>query len=217
MKYIHFIRHGETLMNRKHRHQGPDELLTEKGIKQAGKVALSLRDWEIDTLVSSPFTRARQTAEIIATELDLPISIASSVKEFIRPNALYGKPHHSLASFVYLFKLFTNRDNPRWDNDGAENMFTIRNRIIDAKVLIASTPGTHIAIVSHAIFIDMFVQSVCADRSLSFREFARALLAAKKLPNTGIVTFQVDDTAPPQTCNWWIQTDQTNKNYLRTR
>ena len=78
-------------------------------------------------------------------------------------------------------------------------MFDIRNRIIDAKRFIAELEGDTIVVVSHAIFIDMFVQSVCADRSLDLREFVGALFGAKKLPNTGIVAFELDENAPQET------------------
>ncbi len=42
--------------------------LTMKGRKRTQKVAMKLRDWidEVDLIVSSPFTRARQTAELVS-------------------------------------------------------------------------------------------------------------------------------------------------------
>jgi len=42
--------------------------LTMKGRKRTQKVAMQLRDWleEVDLIVSSPFTRARQTAELVS-------------------------------------------------------------------------------------------------------------------------------------------------------
>lgn len=42
--------------------------LTLKGRKRVQKVGIKLRDWisEVDMIVSSPFTRARQTAEILS-------------------------------------------------------------------------------------------------------------------------------------------------------
>jgi phosphohistidine phosphatase len=42
--------------------------LTMKGRKRTQKVAMQLRDWfeDIDLIVSSPFTRARQTAELVS-------------------------------------------------------------------------------------------------------------------------------------------------------
>ena len=217
MKHIYFVRHGETLKNRGHVHQGPEEPLTELGRKQAAAVAIELKKKGIDTVVTSPFVRARETAAIIADELEVSFSVTESVKEFRRPDPLYGSSHYSLASLNYIWRLFLNRANDDWDDHGAENMFAIRNRIIDAKRFLAQAEGERIAVVSHAIFIDMFTQAVCADRSLQFKEFLGGLFGAKKLPNTGVVAFQLDETAPPETCNWWLLAEDTNEHYLKYR
>ena len=202
-------------MNRKHMHQGPEEPLTEKGQKQALEVAIALKKKEVDALMCSPFVRARNTAEIIGGELDIPLIVDESVREFRRPDSLYGKPHYSLHSLAYMWKLYRHREDDTWDDGGAENMFAVRNRIVDAKKAIAKVTGKKVVVVSHAIFIDMFVQSVCADRTLSFNEFVSAVLGAKKLPNTGVITFEIDDTAPPETCNWWMVASETNEQYLK--
>lgn len=203
LKRVYFVRHAETLANRKHIHQGPDEVLSEKGRAQAKAVAKTLQAYGIDALASSPFVRARETAEIIGEELDLPHTIIDGVEEFRRPTALYGHSHFSLGSIKYIWSLYWHRADPEWDNDGAENLFQVRNRILEAQDNIAALNGQCVAIVSHAIFIDMFTQMVCADRDLKLREFIHGLLLAKKLDNTGIVAFDVDQNAPGGTCRWW--------------
>ena len=217
MKYVYFVRHGQTQKNVSHIHQGPEEPLTAIGKEQAEAVAQTLQQKRIDTLVTSSFVRAVETAGIIGETLDLPLQKTESVKEFRRPMPLYGRSHYSLASLAYIMRLYLHRTDPHWDDHGAENMFAVRNRIVDAKKFIAGLPGERIAVVSHAIFIDMFVQAVCADRSLELKEFVSALLGAKKLPNTGIVAFSLDENAPQETCNWWLMRDETDEGYLRYR
>lgn len=217
MKQVYFVRHGQTLKNTQHIHQGPEEPLTEAGKKQAHQVALHLKKKDIDTLITSPFVRAMETASIISDELGVPLSQADCVKEFRRPDPLYGQPHYSLSSLKYIWALFWHRNDEAWNDHGAENMFHVRNRIIDTKRFIASLEGERIVVVSHAIFIDMFTQAVCADRSLKLKEFVMAMLGAKKLPNTGIVSFQLDENAPQETCNWWLVTEETNEHYLKYR
>ncbi|KAF0155901.1 MAG: hypothetical protein FD159_1939 [Syntrophaceae bacterium] len=65
MKLI-LIRHGETLWNKEGRIQGTSDIeLSEAGIEQARRLALSLKDSEIDAIHASPLKRAYQTAEII--------------------------------------------------------------------------------------------------------------------------------------------------------
>ena len=60
------IRHGETLWNKEGRVQGISDIeLSETGIEQARKLALSLKDFDIGAIHASPLKRAYQTAEII--------------------------------------------------------------------------------------------------------------------------------------------------------
>jgi broad specificity phosphatase PhoE len=60
------IRHGETLWNREGRIQGTSDIeLSETGIRQAEKLAWSLRDAAIGAVHASPLKRAYRTAEIV--------------------------------------------------------------------------------------------------------------------------------------------------------
>lgn len=63
---ILLIRHGETIANAKGILQGhsPGKLNT-KGIKQAEKVGITLKDNDIDLIISSDLERSRHTADII--------------------------------------------------------------------------------------------------------------------------------------------------------
>ncbi len=80
------MRHGETIFNRIYgatrRDPGiRDPRLTDRGRSQALAAADSLADEGIERLISSPYTRALQTAEIIADVLDLPIAVDTMVCE----------------------------------------------------------------------------------------------------------------------------------------
>ncbi len=209
MKRVYFIRHGETLANRRHIHQGPDEALSEKGREQAAELAKWLKDKNIDTLVASPFVRARETAEIVEKELGIAHETISSVVEFRRPDYIYGKSHFSIGSILYVWNLFWHQNEPAWKDDGAENMFAVRNRILDAKRDIEALPGQNIAVVTHAIFMDMFAEMVCAERPLKVQEFIQGLIFAKKTSNTGLIEFSIDENAPNGTCKWWVK-DRVN-------
>jgi len=60
------IRHGETLWNKEKKVQGlTDIALSDIGIMQAKRLALSLKDHPVETIYASPLKRACQTAEII--------------------------------------------------------------------------------------------------------------------------------------------------------
>lgn len=192
MKHIYFIRHGETLKNLGYVHQGPEEPLTERGRKQVQQVIAYLQDQRIDTLVSSNYLRARQTAEMIGEVIGLPCAIEPSVREFGRPLSLYGHNHYSFASFRYLLTLYRHRLDLLWDNDGAENLANIRERVQDARLMLESLPGERIAVVSHRIFMSMFTETVCSDKPLSLLRFLLAIVNRRRIPNTGILHFTCD-------------------------
>lgn len=64
---IYLIRHGETDWNLEGRLQGREDIpLNEKGREQAAFSGRALRDSNIRLVLTSPLSRARETAEIIA-------------------------------------------------------------------------------------------------------------------------------------------------------
>ncbi|QEO10594.1 histidine phosphatase family protein [Protaetiibacter larvae] len=72
-----FIRHGQTDWNRDGRLQGSSDVpLNETGREQARAAERMLTDWPWDAVVSSPLSRARETAQIIADGLGLPLGPA---------------------------------------------------------------------------------------------------------------------------------------------
>ena len=88
---LYFVRHGESLANVNGTAAGAedDSPLTENGLRDAQTVAREITrrvkagELHIDTIVSSPLQRARQTAEIISQEAlgGLPVDIDQRWRE----------------------------------------------------------------------------------------------------------------------------------------
>jgi len=73
MTTLLFVRHGETDWNRQGRFQGSQDIpLNEDGRAQARRLAAAWNE-SGDVLVSSPLSRARETAEILSAALGLPL------------------------------------------------------------------------------------------------------------------------------------------------
>src|SRR6476659_3838971 len=71
-----FLRHGESIGNAESRWQGQsDYALTERGRKQAQALANRWKSEgaKFDAIISSPLVRAKETAEIIASALDVTV------------------------------------------------------------------------------------------------------------------------------------------------
>lgn len=77
-----YLRHGETDWNAQGLSQGNvDVPLNPTGLAQARAAAEMLRNRGIATIIASPLSRARVTAEIVAEQLDLPVTLDDGLRE----------------------------------------------------------------------------------------------------------------------------------------
>lgn len=71
---IYITRHGQTDWNVQRKVMGRcDEPLNQNGLKQAEETRKKLIDIDIDLIICSPLMRAKQTAEVINTNRNIPI------------------------------------------------------------------------------------------------------------------------------------------------
>jgi phosphohistidine phosphatase len=73
---IYLVRHGEYVdLGSRTLEQDSLNRLSEAGTEKLRRQAQTLAEWRIpvDTIVTSPFVRSRQTAEILAESLNLPV------------------------------------------------------------------------------------------------------------------------------------------------
>jgi broad specificity phosphatase PhoE len=105
-KKFYFIRHGETDFNKQNKISGSSDItLNEEGKKQAEKAAAILKSYKIDVIVASPMIRTKQTAEIIAKTLHVPIIYNKDLREagwgsFEGKNSKSPEVKEMLASWV---------------------------------------------------------------------------------------------------------------------
>jgi broad specificity phosphatase PhoE len=77
-----FLRHGETDWNAQGISQGNVDIpLNATGLAQARSAAEKLRNRGIATIVASPLSRARVTAEFVGEALGLPVAIDPDLRE----------------------------------------------------------------------------------------------------------------------------------------
>ena len=135
-----FIRHGQTDWNRDGRIQGASDIpLNDTGREQARAAETMLEAWSWDAIVSSPLSRARETASIVAAGLGLPLGEA--YPELVERD--YG-PHEGSPSAEVVAR-WPHRDFP-----GAEPLDAMVERCLRGLARIdADHPDRNVVVVCH--------------------------------------------------------------------
>ena len=202
--HVYFVRHGETVLNRKNVHQSPSTPLSPEGREQALTVAEALRGMNPDLLLTSGYTRARETAGTIGLCTGLVSTISGLFCEIVRPSSLYGKSHFHPSTLTYVLLSILNKDNVSWRYEDAENFNDISTRAKSALAHLESLHGTHesVIVVSHTVFINIMVSYLCNDRMLAVRDLLPIFLHVKRMKNTDIIHLEYAPSVGSNTCSW---------------
>jgi len=182
-----FVRHAEAEGNLNRLFHGwYDSKITEKGHKQAKKVAERLADIPIDIIYSSSLTRTLQTAQYIADIKQLPIIRTDKMKE------INGGDWEN-RNWDDIPKLFP-QENHTWENEphlhqmpNGENMVEFYERLLkEVTSIIDQNLGKNICIVTHGAAI----------RTMLCRFYGETLLHMKNIlwhDNTSVTVVDFDN------------------------
>jgi len=141
---FYFVRHGESEANAAHRFAGRnDSPLTELGRQQAEAVAEALANVPVDRIVSSPLSRCRDTALVIARRHRLPVDLEPDLVE-IDVGEKTGTPFDEV------------RGLPEWRDDGfvawprgetLDQVLSRAHRVITR--IAADSAGQRVLVVGH--------------------------------------------------------------------
>lgn len=134
-----FLRHGETDWNAQNLSQGNIDIpLNANGIAQAHAAAARLRHRGITTIIASPLSRARDTAQITADLLGLDVGFDEGLRE-VSFGVQEGKP---------MSDWFTDWVEGRATPEDAESFCDLRKRAVAAinRALVQPAP---VLIVAH--------------------------------------------------------------------
>jgi broad specificity phosphatase PhoE len=143
MKTIYFVRHGESEANIGIFRSADDHstLLTENGRQQARKTGEYLKDRSIELIVSSPFVRTVDTANIIAS------SISYSSKNIVT-NPLFTEREFGIYYGRANDEFLANLDNNKW-HESIETTKELHRRIREGLKWLKSQGANSIVLVSH--------------------------------------------------------------------
>jgi broad specificity phosphatase PhoE len=123
------VRHGETHWNKDGLVQGGDSdiELNDTGFEQARKLAAFLKNEPITAILSSPLQRAIATAEVIASQHQLPVEIDQGLKE-LKVGDLEGIPISNLRTTFSRFLLQWWQDGEAMKLPNGESLVELQQR-----------------------------------------------------------------------------------------
>lgn len=152
MTRLVLIRHGETDWNVEGRYQGQaDPPLNEKGLVQARQLTEQLQGAQIGVLYTSPLLRAKQTADIVARHLEIPLHVEPRLMEIHQGDWQTRLRAEIESRYPDLFR--------RWETEPwevtppeGEHLSQVQNRVHAAvEEILARHPAEKVGLVAHRI------------------------------------------------------------------
>lgn len=170
---FYFVRHGETLLNKQHIRQGRDGALSEKGREQAAIVGAYLAQFSIKQIIASSYPRAKETAEIIADHLHVPITYSELLTERRNPSEIIGKDRDdpTVKKIVDQIEESYHTDDYRFSDE--ENFSDLKERARKCLHLLARQGARETAVVTHHVFLKIFVAYLLYGDQLHAGDFAK--------------------------------------------
>lgn len=162
MTIIGFVRHGVTAWNKEGRAQGSSNIpLDEEGVETAKKLALRLASEEWDVIYTSPMTRARQTADLLARQSGIEVVEDNRLRE--RSGGLIEGTTESERQQKW---------GPQWREldlqfETAENVIARGLEFVNERV--RKTPNQRLIVVSHGSFIKRIIVALMEDEKYTVK------------------------------------------------
>ena len=168
---FYIIRHGKTDWNVRHKIQGRTDVpLNDEGRAQAMRAKEEYRDVHFDVCYCSPLRRARETAEILLQDRDVPIYTDDRLKEmgfgiFEGLENCYEIPDCPLNVF---FQHPEDYKNPPGGAESMEDLFERTGQFLREVADPALREGKDVLIVGHGA---MNSSIICQVKNLPIAEF----------------------------------------------
>jgi len=150
---LYFIRHGETISNKKRIRQGIqiDDYLDTQGIIQVENVVPIIKQLQLDALYTSYLHRAEESAALINQRLDKPIPILHDRRLRERDfGSLTGKSQEEWDKALPNNRELEKLQEYDYRPFGGESVEDVRQRVLSAVVdMVTNNPEKRVGIIAH--------------------------------------------------------------------
>lgn len=192
---IYLIRHGQSEARVLQKRQGPKTPLSKEGISQATKIAERVKSIEVSEILSSPWKRALETAQIIAGKTKLPLSTVSYIHEKAMHPDLYYVDVDSDINKSFTKKLKANYEDFYWKfSEKGESISQVHKRALKFKKhLLKNYKNKNFLVVTHGVFLYCFVMACILENDFSEKQYMKQLVSYI-YSNTGLTLVEYDET-----------------------
>ncbi len=172
-KLIYFVRHGETENNARNIRQGPEGSLSEKGRAQALATAKRFpkHKGRPQVIISSPYQRTKETAEIVGKELGMDVEYSNLLVERRNPTEIIGHEggEREVKKIIDRIDKSYHADDLRYSDE--ENFVDLKKRAKKLLSYISRRNAKRIIMVTHGIFLKMIVSYMLYGESLTASQY----------------------------------------------
>lgn len=188
---VYFVRHGRSSLGES-RHQLPDTSLSEQGLREAEAVARRFTHLSIDTILTSSYTRALQTAAEIEKIKSVPLVESELLIERKMPSLFLGKSVDDPAILPTHQQIREHFYDPGWHYADEENFADLTARARKALDFILSQKKEHVVVVTHGYFLIVMMYIILFGEHVdpkAFKSFRDHMINS----NTGITLCEYID------------------------
>lgn len=198
---VYFVRHGESEYNLSDRHQHPRVTLSATGHQQAAIVAERFSRIPVDVVLSSDYTRALTTAEIIAKKIGQQVEVIELFRERKRPTEIEGLKYNSVKARSVTSQIAQNIHNPEWRFSNEENFMDMKNRAQEIIKYLETRTENDLLVVTHMGILRVVVLLMLLGDQLTSQTFT-ASFDVLRMANTGITLCEKTDGKPWHLLCW---------------
>lgn len=198
---IYFVRHGEAVSNKMKTRQGSEEPLSEEGRRQAHIVAKRLKNIPIDLFISSTLVRARETADIMSSEIQKSPNHSELFIERKNSLEIIGL-HETDPKAMAIWDQYLKRFHEDWHHSNEENFFDLKKRAEEAISFLEKSGHEKILVVTHGGFLAWMVGSMLFGTEMTSHEMF-ALWRFLLTQNTGITVCEYIPTKKEDKNRGW--------------
>jgi 2,3-bisphosphoglycerate-dependent phosphoglycerate mutase len=198
---VYFVRHAESQDNALRKHQVASVGLSELGIKQAQRVTQRLVTKNLDAVISSPYERARQTAEFVSAAVHKPIELTALLTELKRPTVIEGRHYDDPEAVRIRSAIIENLHDPAWRYADEETFFDARERAIQCISFMTQLDKSNVLLITHGGIMGMIIAVMLHGKEVGGGDFLK-LRTFMRADNAGITLCEYRNDKTWQLITW---------------